>query len=166
MDIYSLWTVIHTDTGEPVVPFDANPGYPGDEGMLVYRSLAAAQAASKHQDDLYELSTKPEQLVRLLNKAKNRTNPRPATAEAIIAQLRSLAIEPARLPASAVEIVHRAAEVLQLYEATLQTIAGNRLLIVEERKLVPADDRFNETVLLARRTLDRDNPPGDKKDAT
>lgn len=50
------WVVVHKGTLEPIVPVDSNPGHRGgDEGMLVYRTEAAAKMAAKHQHELYEV---------------------------------------------------------------------------------------------------------------
>lgn len=52
-----LWTLVWVDRetkarGIIVPPSDCNPGSP-DEGMLVYRSLEAAEASAEHQTELY-----------------------------------------------------------------------------------------------------------------
>lgn len=52
-----LWTLKLPD-GQPVVPYDSNPGS-HDEGMLVYRSEEAAISAAKHQNEMYELNCEP-----------------------------------------------------------------------------------------------------------
>lgn len=48
-----LWTIVFCDTGDPVPPFDCNPEH-HDEGMLVYRSREAAEAAAVHQAKSYD----------------------------------------------------------------------------------------------------------------
>lgn len=59
-----LWTLQNED-GQPVVPYDSNPGH-HDEGMLVYRSEEAAESASQHQNEMYELNCKPCRLRHVL----------------------------------------------------------------------------------------------------
>lgn len=45
--------VVCTEGGDPIVPFDCNPEFEADEGMLVYRSREAAEASARHQESLY-----------------------------------------------------------------------------------------------------------------
>lgn len=52
-----LWTIVHRDGGMPVVPFGGNEHR--DEGMLVYFSMEAAEAAAQHQNELYDLDCVP-----------------------------------------------------------------------------------------------------------
>ena len=47
-----LFVVCHAGMN-PVVPFDCNPEFEEDEGMLVYRSREAAEASARHQESLY-----------------------------------------------------------------------------------------------------------------
>ena len=49
------WTLVHKGSFDPVIPFDCNPEGGGDEGMLVYRSKAAARMSARHQSNLYDL---------------------------------------------------------------------------------------------------------------
>lgn len=49
-----LYTLIWSDTKRPIPPYDSNPGS-SDEGLLVYRSLKAAESAARHQQMLYSL---------------------------------------------------------------------------------------------------------------
>jgi hypothetical protein len=59
-----FWTVVHSDTGEPVLPFDANPES-DDEGMLVYLSKIAAEASARHQAETYDLTCQAKRLADL-----------------------------------------------------------------------------------------------------
>jgi hypothetical protein len=49
-----LWTIVHSDTKNPVLPMDCNPKS-DDEGMLLYRSQKAAELAADYQTEMYDL---------------------------------------------------------------------------------------------------------------
>lgn len=46
------WTVVWSPSMTPIVPYDCNPGS-DDDGLLVYRSKAAAEHSATHQTDVY-----------------------------------------------------------------------------------------------------------------
>ena len=56
------WVVCDDEFGEPILPFDCNPGCEDDEGMLVYRSRDAAFSAAAHQENLYGIDCHAELL--------------------------------------------------------------------------------------------------------
>lgn len=61
-----LWTIVNEDK-LPVPPYDCNPDFPDDEGMLVYRSREAAMFASDHQNKMYDLESYPVRVSDVLN---------------------------------------------------------------------------------------------------
>jgi len=75
--IVNLWTLRWFNTengsgGSIVPPGDCNPGS-DDEGMLVYRSLEAADKSAQHQTELYgdsETVARPIQLSEALELLK------------------------------------------------------------------------------------------------
>lgn len=58
---HELWTIVHREDRQPVVPFDCNPGC-DDEGMLVYWNYKAARSAATHQNLLYGIKSVPARL--------------------------------------------------------------------------------------------------------
>lgn len=65
-------TIVHAGSLEPVVPFDCNPGNDVDEGMLVYRGKLSADAAAKHQKELYGVACRAVPLSSVLTNETNR----------------------------------------------------------------------------------------------
>lgn len=65
------YVVVHAEAMEPVVPVDCNPGKHGDEGMLVYRTKAAALTACRHQFDTYEVKCRAVKLSALIEHESN-----------------------------------------------------------------------------------------------
>ena len=59
MTLNDLFTIVYHGTVVAVVPLDSNPES-DDQGMLVYRSYEAAEAACRAQADLHELSPMPQ----------------------------------------------------------------------------------------------------------
>ena len=55
------WTIVDKDK-TPILPYDCNPDFEDDEGMLVYRSIEAAFKAGKHQHELYDIECFPCEL--------------------------------------------------------------------------------------------------------
>lgn len=62
--VVDFWTVVMSDTGLPVLPFDCNPDS-CDQGMLVYQSKSAAEKSAKHQRRMYWLKCKAARLDRV-----------------------------------------------------------------------------------------------------
>lgn len=50
-----FWGIVHRDTHTPVTPFDGN--YHADQGMLVYFSQEAGEAAAKYQNEHYDIDS-------------------------------------------------------------------------------------------------------------
>jgi hypothetical protein len=50
-----FWAVVHPDDHCPVTPFDGNDH--DDQGMLVYFSQEAAEAAAKYQNEHYDINS-------------------------------------------------------------------------------------------------------------
>jgi hypothetical protein len=53
----TYWTIVLPRSRKPVLPFDCNEH--DDQGMLVYRSEAAAKVSCKHQYSLYGVRCEP-----------------------------------------------------------------------------------------------------------